>query len=83
MKNMFILSILSLSLISINFPKAEEITQFVGAFVNQYYVDGVRLKEKEIKQLMLNNAAANIHWKKAKTADIVFGIFFQSRLFVR
>ena len=25
---------------------------------------------------MLNNAAANVHWKKAKTADIVFGISF-------
>ena len=25
---------------------------------------------------MLNNAAANLHWKKAKTADIVFGISF-------
>ena len=76
MKNMFILSILSLSFISINSLKAQEITQFVGAFVNQYYVDDVRLKEKEIKQLMLNDAAANLHWKKAKTADIVFGFFF-------
>ena len=33
-------------------------------------------KRKDINQLMLNNAAANLHWKKAKTADIVFGISF-------
>ena len=76
MKNMFILSVFALSFISINSLKAQEITQFVGAFVNQYYVDDVRVKGKEINQLMLNNAAANLHWKKAKTADIVFGISF-------
>ena len=74
MKNMFILSIFALYFLSINSLKAQEINQFVGAFVNQYYVDDVRVKRKEINQLMLNNAAANLHWKKAKTADIVFGI---------
>ena len=76
MKNMFILSIFALYFLSINSHKAQEITQFVGAFVNQYYVDDVRVKRKEINQLMLNNAVANLHWKKAKTADIVFEISF-------
>ena len=76
MKNMLILSVFVLSFISINSLKAQEITQFIGVIENQYYEDDVRVKGKDINQLMLNNAAANLHWKKAKTADIVFGISF-------
>ena len=81
MKNMLILSVLSLSFISINSFKVQEITQFIGVIGNQYYVDDVRVKGKDINQLMLNNAAANRHWKKAKTADIVFGISFTVNTF--
>ena len=76
MKNILILSIFALFLVTINSLKAQEITQFIGVIKNQYYVDDVRVKGKDINQLMLNNAAANLHWKKAKTADIVFGISF-------
>ena len=76
MKNILILSIFALFLVTINSLKAQEITQFIGVIENQYYVDDVRVKGKDINQLMLNNAAANLHWKKAKTADIVFGIYF-------
>ena len=81
MKNMLILSVLSLSFISINSFKVQEITQFIGVIGNQYYVDDVRVKGKDINQLMLNNAAANRHWNKAKTADIVFGISFTVNTF--
>ena len=81
MKNMLTLSVFNLSFISINSHKAQEITQFVGVIENQYYVDDVRVKGKDINQLMLNNAAANRHWKKAKTADIVFGISFTVNTF--
>jgi len=74
MKNMLILSIFALFLITINSLKAQEITQFIGVIGNQYYVDDVRVKGKDINQLMQNNAAANLHWKKAKTADIAFAV---------
>ena len=81
MKNMLTLSVFNLSFISINSLKVQEITQFVGVIENQYYVDDVRVKGKDINQLMLNNAAENRHWNKAKTADIVFGISFTVNTF--
>ena len=82
MKNMLILSVLALSFISINSFKVQEITQFIGVIGNQYYVDDVRVKGKDINQLMLNNATENRYWKKAKTADIVFGISFTVNTFL-
>ena len=61
MKNMLILSVFALSFISINSFKVQEITQFIGVIGNQYYVDDVRVKGKDINQLMLNNALSNRH----------------------
>ena len=58
---MLIISVLDFSFISINSFKAQEITQFIGVIGNQYYVDDVRVKGKDINQLMLNNALSNRH----------------------
>jgi hypothetical protein len=58
----FILIVFS---IVIKSSSAQEVTMFPGFFVIEYYQDDVRISNKTFKNLMLDNPASNMYYKKS------------------
>ena len=76
MKNLLLITFLFV----FSFSYAQEITMFDESFTYKFYQDEERITPKELNELMLKDSLTKMHWKKAKTKNIIVNLLITAQI---
>jgi hypothetical protein len=63
-----------------SFSCAQEITMFDESFTYKFYQDEEKISYKDLGELMLKDSLTKLHWKKAKTKNIIVNLLLTAQV---